>query len=234
MFVPEDVLLIFSTTLSFAGTLAVTHTAACLAIAWLDFSGAWREYALDRERKASWADYVRGFRSFFANLVVVFVPVVAAVVYVRRDAILLSPDAAWVSALKLVAGYIAGKLWAFAAHYVLHMKRFYHLHKAHHPSAASLVASHAWLDSWAEYVIMEIPSFALPMLLLPTNFYAHLLFFTWHGIGAAGDHSGFKAPGWLGALFDGTVGLPRPLVCRRSRCHSASPRRPHRLVRARG
>jgi len=67
-----------------------------------------------------------------------------------------------------------------------------------------LVASRAWQDSYTEYAIMELPSFALTVIAFPTRFYIHLLHFAWHGWDGACGHSGFCAPGVVGAIFDGT------------------------------
>ena len=50
---------------------------------------------------------------------------------------------------------------------------------------------------------MELPSFAITVLLFPTHFVVHLFHFVLHGWDGACGHSGFKAPGWLGAMFDG-------------------------------
>lgn len=190
-----------------ASALAISHALACLFVAFMDLSGRWTEYALDKERKVSLSSYLRGLRSFCANLCVLFVPIMAAVLAVRRDAILSCTDAWWVSAAKLYAGYTLGKIWAFGVHLALHTRPFYFMHKAHHPRASSLVASHAWLDSWMEYLVMEMPSFCIMTLVLPTHFVVHLAFFCWHGIGAAGDHSGFKPPGILRYVFDGALRL---------------------------
>jgi len=50
---------------------------------------------------------------------------------------------------------------------------------------------------------MEIPSFAIAILLFPTHFVVHLLHFALHGYDGASNHSGFSAPGFFGYLFDG-------------------------------
>jgi hypothetical protein len=50
---------------------------------------------------------------------------------------------------------------------------------------------------------MEIPSFAIAVLLFPTHFRVHILHFILHGYDGASNHSGFAAPGILGYLFDG-------------------------------
>lgn len=72
-----------------------------------------------------------------------------------------------------------GKLWAFGVHYILHFPSFYAFHRAHHCNPKTLVASRAWQDSYIEYAIMELPSFAMTALLFPTQVWAHLLHFVW-------------------------------------------------------
>jgi hypothetical protein len=87
-------------------------------------------------------------------------------------------------------------------HYVLHFPSLYCIHRRHHANPREIVASGAWEDSFAEYLLMEIPSFALTILLYPTHFSVHLLHFCWHGWDGACSHSGFKPPGIWGLLFD--------------------------------
>ena len=104
-----------------------------------------------------------------------------------------------------MTGYIIGKIWAFAVHYALHYPPLYKKwHRQHHCDPKMLVASRAWQDSYTEYAIMELPSFALTVLVFPTHFYLQLLHFAWHGWDGACGHSGFCAPGFFGAIFDGT------------------------------
>jgi hypothetical protein len=115
-----------------------------------------------------------------------------------------SQDSIIVALTKVLLGYVLGKVWAFGVHYFLHFPAFYNLHRAHHCNPKALVASRAWQDTYAEYCIMELPSFAMTVLLLPTHIWAHLLHFIWHGWDGAAGLSGFSAPGWLGWAFDGT------------------------------
>ena len=108
------------------------------------------------------------------------------------------------SATKLVAGYVLGKVWAFAVHYALHHPALYRFHRRHHLNPKAVVASAAWQDSFVEYALMELPSFGICVLLFPTHLATHLLHFAWHGWDGACGHSGFGgAPGLLGWLFDG-------------------------------
>jgi hypothetical protein len=109
-----------------------------------------------------------------------------------------------VSLTKLASGYLVGKIWAFGVHYILHFPAFYQWHRQHHCNPKTLVASRAWQDSFTEYAIMELPSFAMTVLLFPTQFWALLIHFVFHGYDGAAGHSGFCAPGLLGAAFDGT------------------------------
>jgi len=107
------------------------------------------------------------------------------------------------AATKLVTGYVIGKIWAFAVHYALHFPSLYQFHRRHHQNPKTLVASAAWEDSLVEHIIMELPSFGICILFLPTHFYVHLAHFAWHGYDGACGHSGFAAPGLLGFLLDG-------------------------------
>jgi len=115
-----------------------------------------------------------------------------------------SQDTIVIAATKLGSGYLLGKLWAFVVHYMLHFPSFYKWHRQHHCNPKTLVASRAWQDSFVEYAIMELPSFAMTILLFPTCRWAHMLHFVWHGWDGAAGHSGFCAPGWIGMAFDGT------------------------------
>lgn len=107
------------------------------------------------------------------------------------------------STIKLVTGYVVGKLWAFCVHYALHFPSLYPFHRRHHQNPKKLVASAAWEDSLIEHIVMELPSFGICIMLLPTRFIVHCAHFCWHGMDGAAGHSGFRAPGWLGYLFDG-------------------------------
>jgi hypothetical protein len=120
--------------------------------------------------------------------------------------LLESQDTVLVALTKLTSGYLVGKLWAFGVHYLLHFPRFYQFHRQHHCNPKTLVASRAWQDSFVEYAIMELPSFAMTVLLFPTHFSALLLHFFFHGYDGAAGHSGFAshADGWIGMAFDGT------------------------------
>lgn len=185
-----------------AASLVVSHTAACLFVACMDLTGSWAEYAIDKRRIVTWRHYARGLRSFYSDMVA-FVPIVAVAIALSLDDIADCADAHWVSICKTIAGYALGKLWSYFAHLALHSKRLYPWHRRHHAHVESLVASHAWLDSWFEYVLMEIPSFCIAIIFFPTHLAFHILAFTWHGVVAAGDHSGFKPAGFVGAIFDG-------------------------------
>lgn len=186
-------------------TLTFVHSACCLLIAWLDLCGQWKEYALCKHRVPSWSQYVAGFRSFFEDMFLVFLPGVTAVLYATGNYknIAECEDPFILSALKTAAGYILGKFYAMAVHRILHFPRFYWIHKKHHATPTTLAASCAWLDSFAEYLVMEMPAFVMQIYFFPTHYIFHLAFFVWHGWGAAGDHCGFSAPGWLGWAFDG-------------------------------
>lgn len=112
-------------------------------------------------------------------------------------------DSVVLSLAKLMFGYILGKMWAYIVHYALHFPSLYRFHRRHHRNPKSVVASAAWEDSFVEYAIMELPSFGICVLLLPSHFIVHLIHFAWHGWDGACGHSGYSAPGFLGSLFNG-------------------------------
>eukprot|EP00932_Pfiesteria_piscicida_P010819 SRR837773.21836.p1 GENE.SRR837773.21836~~SRR837773.21836.p1 ORF type:complete len:252 (+),score=99.88 SRR837773.21836:39-794(+) len=190
---------------SFAAVLTVVHVSCCLLLAYLDLSGKWAEYRLNKARVPSWSHYVVGFQSYFRDMLLIFVPGLTALLFLTGNysKITNCQDSYIVGFLKMISGYILGKLWAFGAHRVLHFPKLYWIHKAHHAPPATLAASCAWKDSVAEYCIMEMPAFAMQLALFPTHFVFHAGFFAWHGWGAAGDHCAMSAPGWLGWAFDG-------------------------------
>ena len=187
-----------------AATLFVSHVISTLIIMYHDLSGKWKDYALVEKRTVgSTADYLWGLKSFMADIVFMFTPFMTFCFAYRKDQIDAADDSIAVSLLKLFCGYFLGKLWATAVHYALHLPSLYKYHKRHHSMTHALVATKAWEDSWVEYIVMEIPSFALAVLLFPTHFRVHMLHFILHGYDGASNHSGFAAPGILGYLFDG-------------------------------
>ena len=186
-----------------ASALFVSHLVCTLIIMRLDLSGKWKEYALTKDRSVrSASDYLIGLRSFLGDLAFVFIPALTLVFWHKGDEIDGASDSALVSLIKLTLGYIAGKLWAAAVHYALHHPALYRFHKKHHCNTKVMVANIAWEDSWVEYCLMEIPSFALAVLLFPTHFKVHLAHFALHGYDGAANHSGFAAPGFLGYIFN--------------------------------
>lgn len=190
-----------------AMVLFVFHGLAVVVLMYLDISGQWDQYALSKNRPLKSADRLRnywiGWRSFCVDLICLFVPCMSACIWYNADAILHSNDRWQNSAMKLLSGYMIGKVWAFVIHYILHFPAFYRFHRRHHRKPANLVASAAWDDSFIEYAIMELPSFCLTLLAFPTHWYIHLMHFALHGLDGACGHSGFSAPGLLGYIFDG-------------------------------
>lgn len=170
-----------------------------------DLSGKWKAYQLHKMRKVSTHDYAKGLLNFAFDLAFLFLPFMTLCYYFKQEQIQNCQDTWWQAVLKLVAGYVMGKMWAFGIHYLLHHPRLYQYHRKHHGSPATLVAARAWEDSWEEYAIMELPSFGMTVLLFPTHLWMHMLHFCWHGYDGAAGHSGFGGvPGILGWLFDGT------------------------------
>jgi sterol desaturase/sphingolipid hydroxylase (fatty acid hydroxylase superfamily) len=187
--------------------LMLSHCICVGIVMYFDFSGKWEAYELSKSRSKSLSDrmydYQIGIRKFCLDLVLLFVPCIAFCFWCKGDKIADSPDSMFLSFVKLLTGYALGKIWAFLVHYGLHFPLFYQFHRRHHRNPKNLVASAAWDDSFVEYAIMEIPSFAITLLLFPTHYYWHLIHFAWHGWDGACGHSGFAAPGLLGACFNG-------------------------------
>jgi len=189
-----------------AAAMLVSHGLCVCLLLYFDLSGKWDAFALQKNRSTG-ADRVRdywlGWKSFCADLLLIFIPCMTLCFAYRHEEIESSKDTAFASFTKLVNGYVLGKLWAFGVHYALHFPSLYKYHRRHHRNPKNLVASAAWDDSLVEYAIMEIPAFSITVMFFPTHFLVHLLHFAWHGWDGACGHSGFAAPGWLGFLFDG-------------------------------
>lgn len=187
-----------------AAALFSSHVICTLIIMYHDLSGKWKDYALVEKRTVgSVSDYLPGLKSFMADVVFLFIPFMACCFSFRGEQIDAAEDSLGMSLLKLFGGYYLGKLWATAVHYALHLPALYRFHKRHHSMTHALVATKAWEDSWAEYMVMEIPSLAIAVLCFPTHFGIHMLHFVLHGYDGASNHSGFAAPGIIGYLFDG-------------------------------
>lgn len=183
--------------------LALSHALCVAIIMHFDLSGKWASYSMNPNRDVTIEDYKDSMKSFAFDLLFLFWPFMTVCCAYRADEIRSSQDSLVVGLSKFVAGHILGKAWAFGVHYLLHHPQLYRFHRRHHCNPRSIVASAAWKDSAIEYVIMELPSFAMTVLLFPTHFWVHLMHFGFHGWDGACGHSGFKAPGWLGFLFDG-------------------------------
>jgi len=186
-----------------SGALLISHTICVAIVMYMDLTNKWAKYSINPNRNVSIDDYTIGLKSFVFDITCLFFPFMTFCFYVRDQEIRESSDSATWSLTKLACGYVLGKLWAFGVHYVLHFPSLYHLHRRHHCNPRAIVASAAWMDSKTEYAVMELPSFAMTVLLFPTHFHVHALHFVLHGWDGAAGHSGFKAPGILGALFDG-------------------------------
>ena len=204
--------LAFTSTLQAAAFLTVSHFMAVAFVMYMDLSGRWTRYALCQKRPSKTiADYVPGLQSFLMDIVILFIPTLTLCLYIQANRIFPGPNDVSIprdnivsSSIKLISGYVLGKIWAFAVHYALHHPTLYKYHKKHHQRPADLVASAAWDDSVVEYLVMEMPSFALVFFFFPTTmWWIHLCHFALHGIDGAVGHSGFSAPGFLGAIFDG-------------------------------
>jgi hypothetical protein len=195
----------FQHALQAALALTLSHGIAVAIAMYFDMSGKWDSYALHKNRSPNrLQNYWTGWRSFSVDVMTLFIPCMTAFIYYRADKITNSTDTLIHSLIKLSAGYFLGKVWAFVIHYFLHTPMLYRFHKRHHRNPAKLVASASWDDSFVEYFVMEIPSFALTVVLFPTHWWVHLAHFCLHGMDGACGHSGFAgAPGILGYMFDG-------------------------------
>ena len=201
---PPNVHAAFQLALQAAFVLFVSHGIACAIVMYKDLSGQWEKYAINKKRPADRRhSYWVGWRSFCVDLFALFVPLITLILSFKVDAIQRSTDNWHTSITKLLTGYTLGKIWAFVIHYALHHPKLYRFHRRHHRAPSNMVASASWDDSFIEYAVMEIPSFALTLLFFPTNWYIHLAHFALHGVDGAAGHSGFAgAPGILGWIFD--------------------------------
>lgn len=187
-----------------ASFLTVSHFICVYYIYHNDLvTGKWSKYALNKNRIVTRQHYIDGLKNFTFDVILLLIPCLFFCFHQSREAISNCTDNLFVSIGKLVLGYVGGKIWAFGVHYLLHKPWLYQIHRAHHLSTKMLVASSAWKDSLAEYTFMELPSFALCILLFPTHMHIHLIHFIFHGYDGAAGHSGFAGmPGW-DAIFDG-------------------------------
>lgn len=125
-------------------SLFVSHCVCVSIVAYFDISGKWSKYALVENRASKTvSDYLSGIKSFVADLLIVFIPVLALCFYYRENNIDNSTDTLLESAIKFCCGYIGGKLWATGMHYALHYPPLYRFHRRHHRSPKTFVASDA-------------------------------------------------------------------------------------------
>ena len=207
----EKILAAVALALQLEIVLVLSHLVFVPYICYEDlYTDDWERYSLEKKRTATLKDYADGVKSFFVDIFICNTPFLSLSLYFSYDRIAYSTDPLWVSTIKFLLGYNLGRVWAYGMHRLLHTPYFYsRFHKRHHVTPAKLVASGAWLDSYFEYLFMELPSFLTMILFFPTNILFHQVFFVWHGVSAAADHSGFAFPeeeGWLrNFLFDGEV-----------------------------
>lgn len=187
-----------------ASFLTVSHVICVYYVYHNDLvTGNWSKYALNKKRTVTKKNYVDGLKNFSLDVVFLLIPCLIFCFQHSGEAISKCTDSLLVSIGKLIIGYVGGKFWAFGVHYLLHKPWLYAIHRAHHLNTKVLVASAAWKDSFAEYAIMELPSFALGILLLPTHLYIHLIHFVFHGYDGAAGHSGFAGMPGFNSMFDG-------------------------------
>ena len=188
-----------------ATALVTAHLLGVGFIMYMDLSNKWAPYALCKSRPTkTMSNYLPGLTSLAFDITFLFLPCLTACLWCQADTIIFNASALTSTndfaqaAIKCFSGYVLGKTWAFAIHYLLHHPKLYRFHKKHHQKPAELVASAAWEDSAMEYTIMELPSFCLTLFAFPTFWWFHLAHFALHGLDGAAGHSGFKAPGIMG------------------------------------
>lgn len=178
----------------------------CVAIVmYFDFSGKWSQYAMHKtKRSVTMKDYQRGFASLIPKFIFAFVPAITLCCYIQGQNLHNCSDTWYLSLIKLYVGNSLGIIWAGVVHFVLHLPPLYKYHKAHHGSAPqNMTASSYGEVSWVEYCILDIPLFAMSLLLFPTHFHLYVINFAWHGWDEASAHCAFAPPGWLSWFFDG-------------------------------
>jgi len=82
----------FQRALYAAAALSISHLVCCSAVMYLDLSGKWAEYSLNKKRTVALDDYIHAAKSFLADLVLLFIPVMTFCFYYRSGAI----DGKWV------------------------------------------------------------------------------------------------------------------------------------------
>ena len=137
-------------------THVLSHAACVSIVMYMDLSGRWTKYSMNKNRAVTAYDYWAGWRSFCVNQMFMFLPFMTFCFWYNADVIHNCNDTWYLSLLKLAAGYVLGKLWAFAVHYALHFPSLYRFHRRHHRNPKSIVASAAWEDSFVEYAMMEV------------------------------------------------------------------------------
>lgn len=187
-----------------ASLLTVSHLICVYYIYYNDLvTKQWAKYALNKKRIVTKKHYIDGLINFCFDVIFLLIPCLTLCFHRSGDAISNCEDNPVVSIGKLAAGYVVGKIWAFGVHYLLHMPWLYKIHRAHHLNTKVLVASAAWKDSFLEHALMEVPSFAMGIILFPTHMNIHLMHFVFNGYDGAAGHSGFAGMGGLNAIFDG-------------------------------
>lgn len=187
-----------------ASFLTISHVTCVYYIYYNDLiTGNWAKFALNKKRTVTKQQYIDGLKNFCVDVILLLIPCLTLCFYQSGEAISNCKDNFIVSLVKLALGYVGGKIWAFGVHYLIHKPWLYQIHRAHHLNTKVLVASSAWNDSLAEYALMELPSFALCILLFPTHMYIHLIHFMFHGYDGAAGHSGFAGMSGWDSMFDG-------------------------------
>tara|TARA_B110000208_G_scaffold167983_1_gene207784 strand:+ start:81 stop:1187 length:1107 start_codon:yes stop_codon:yes gene_type:complete len=181
------------------GALIVSHTVTVSYVAWRDLTGQWDKYALiHRDESVTKADvaqmYWRGYRKFVWDITVMLLPALTLICRLRYAAVMvgMARDPWWLGLLKQTVGYHMGELWVAAAHKMMHHPRIFKIvHQRHHCPVPELVASVAWLDTTAEFMMGEVPALSMALNVLPTHPCWHILFFAYQGLASAADHAGF-------------------------------------------
>lgn len=64
----------FEQALQAAAALMVSHAFCCVIVLYLDVSGKWKEYSMNKNREATWRNYWEGWKSFCVDIATLFLP----------------------------------------------------------------------------------------------------------------------------------------------------------------
>lgn len=195
----------FISALGIATSFFVSFSLCTGIVMYFDLSGKWDDYAMQKDKRhVTFMDYRRGYVGLLPKFLLLFVPSMTIICYLRHEELHHCSDQWILSLVKLCIGNSLGIIWAGVVHYILHHPKLYKYHKAHHHSSAHHMTATAYGEvSFVEYCILDIPLFAMSLFFFPTHYRLYLLHFAWHGWDEASAHCAFNPPGILSYFFDG-------------------------------